>query len=77
MSGFVFHPSALTDLDEIWEFIAGDSLAAADRVLDKIIEVIGSFVAFPRMGHRRPELTSRPLRFHPVHSFVIVYAPDE
>jgi plasmid stabilization system protein ParE len=68
MSGFVFHPSAVTDLDEIWEFIAADSLAAADRVLDEILEAIGSFVSFPRMGHVRPELTSRPLRFHSVHS---------
>ncbi len=33
MSGFVLHPDALTDLDEIWEFIAADSLDAADRVL--------------------------------------------
>lgn len=40
MSGFVFHPSAVTDLDEIWEFIAADSLAAADRVLDEILEAI-------------------------------------
>ena len=23
MSGFVFHPAALTDLSEIWEYIAG------------------------------------------------------
>lgn len=32
MSGFVFHPGALTDLREIWEYIAADSLDAADRV---------------------------------------------
>ena len=30
MSGFEFHPSALTGLEEIWEFIATDSLDAAD-----------------------------------------------
>jgi plasmid stabilization system protein ParE len=77
MSGFVLHPSALTDLDEIWEFIAADNLTAADRVLDEIVSVIASLVSFPQMGHSRPELTSRALRFHPVRSFVLVYAPDE
>ncbi|MGB7462467.1 MAG: type II toxin-antitoxin system RelE/ParE family toxin [Candidatus Acidiferrum sp.] len=33
MSGFVLHPEAFKDLDEIWEFIATDSLNAADRLL--------------------------------------------
>jgi plasmid stabilization system protein ParE len=50
MSGFVFHPSALTGLDEIWEFIAADNLATADRVLSEILEVIDSFVSFPPNG---------------------------
>jgi hypothetical protein len=36
MSGFVFHPAALSDLEEIWEYIAADSPDAADRVLEEI-----------------------------------------
>ncbi len=31
MSGFGLHPQAYADLDEIWEYIAADSLDAADR----------------------------------------------
>jgi len=77
MSGFVLHPEAFADLDEIWEFIASDNLTAADRVLDEIYETIRSLVTFPHMGHARPDLTSRPLRFHAVRSFLIAYAPDE
>ena len=61
MSGFVFHPAAYTDLEEIWGFIAADSLDAADHVLDEIHVAIRSLVAFPNQGHRRPDLTSRPL----------------
>jgi len=77
MSGFVLHPSAVTDLTEIWEYIAADNLGAADQVLEEIYDAIGSLVPFPQMGHSRSDLTSRPLRFHPLRDFLIVYAPDE
>jgi len=33
MSGFVFHPEALVDLEEIWEFIADESLSGHLRVI--------------------------------------------
>lgn len=77
MSGFVLHPDALADLDDIWEFIAADSLPAADRILEEIYEAIRRLVSFPQLGHSRPDLSSRPLRFHPVRDFLIAYAPDE
>lgn len=31
MSGYAFHPDAFADLDEIWEYIAQDTVDAADR----------------------------------------------
>jgi toxin ParE1/3/4 len=77
MSGFVLHPEALTDLNEIWEFIAAGNPSAADRVLDEIFEAIRVLVTFPQAGYSRPDLTFRPLRFHPLRDFLIVYAPDE
>jgi plasmid stabilization system protein ParE len=40
MSGFVLHPEAYTDLDDIWEYIADDNLDAADRVLEEIYQTI-------------------------------------
>ncbi len=33
---FGFHPEAIADLDEILEFIAADSVDAADRVIAEI-----------------------------------------
>ena len=36
-----FHPEALSDLDEIWEFIRSDNLDAADRVIAEILAAIG------------------------------------
>jgi len=77
MSEFVLHPQAYADLDEIWEYIAADSLDAADRVREEIYEAIQSLVPFPYIGHSRPDLTSKPLRFQSVREYVIVYAPDE
>jgi toxin ParE1/3/4 len=77
MSGFVLHPDALADLDEIWEFIAADNLSAADGVLEEIYEAIRALVPFPQVGHARTDLTSRPLRFHSVRDFLIAYAPGE
>jgi len=77
MSGFVLHPGALADLTEIWDFIAVDNSAAADRVLEEILETIRALVPFPQTGHNRPDLTSRPIRFHPVRDFLLAYDPDE
>jgi plasmid stabilization system protein ParE len=77
MSGFVLHPDALADLTEIWEFIAADNPSAADRVIEEIYEAIRALVPFPLLGHQRSDLSSRPLRFHPIRNFLIAYAPDE
>ena len=77
MSGFVLHPQAFTDLDEIWEYIAAGNIDAADRIREEIYEAIQSLVPFPYIGHCRPDLTSRSLRFQSLREYVIVYAPDE
>ena len=77
MSGFVLHPDALSDLTEIWEYIASDNPGAAGRVIEEIYDAIRALVPFPNVGHSRSDLTSRPLRFHPVRDFLIAYAPDE
>ena len=77
MSGFVLHPEAYAELDEIWEYIAADSLDAADRVREEIYAAMGSLVSLPHRGHARPDLASRPLRFLSVRGYLIAYAPDE
>ncbi len=77
MTGYDFHPEARFDLDEIWEFIRADNLDAADRMIAEILETIDALVPFPGQGHRRPDLTSRPLRFIVVREYLIAYAPEE
>jgi toxin ParE1/3/4 len=77
MSEFVLHPAAVGDLEEIWEYIAADNLDGADRVREEIYDAIQSLVPFPYVGHARPDLTSRPLRFQTVRDYVIAYTPAE
>ena len=77
MRGFALHPRAFADLEEIWEYIAADSLDSADGVLEEIYKTIRSLGPFPQVGHIRSDLTSKPVRFQPVRDFLIAYAPDE
>ena len=75
--GFDLHPLAAQDITDIWTFIANDSPRAARRVREQILDAIRGLVPFPHQGHKRPDLTSRPLRFIVVHEYLIAYAPDE
>ena len=78
MNEYAFHPEGFADLDQIWEFIAERNLDAADQVLADIHAVLRTLVASPRIGHRRPDLTTQPLRFHPARNeYLIAYAPEE
>ncbi len=62
MTGFRLHPEAARDITGIWEYIAKDSPQAARRVREDILEGIRKLVLFSHAGHRRPDLTRRPLR---------------
>src|SRR5208283_1707407 len=75
--GFAIHPLAAQDLTDIWEFIAQDNLDAARRVREEILTTLRRLVPFPYQGHRRPDLTSRPLRFILVREYLIAHAPEE
>lgn len=77
MSGYAFHPEARSDLNEIREFISDDNLDAADRTVDEILDAVAALVPLPHQGHRRSDLTSRPLRFWRVRDYLIAYAPEE
>ena len=76
-SGYALHPDAFADLNEIRDYIAQNNPDAADRVIAEIFDAIRGLVPFPDQGHRRPDLTSRPLRFIVVREYLIAYAPGE
>ncbi|MGA2119216.1 MAG: type II toxin-antitoxin system RelE/ParE family toxin [Bryobacteraceae bacterium] len=75
--GFRLHPLAARDIRDIWGCIVADNPAAARRVREELLEAIRALVRFPHEGHRRPDLTSRPLRFTRVRDCLIAYAPQE
>ena len=75
--GFELHPGAIQDITEIWEFIADDNPLAARRVREDILDAIRKLVPLPHLGHKRSDLTSRPLRFQTIRDYLIAYASDE
>jgi len=74
---FVLHPEAGRDIEEVWEYIAQDSIAAAGRVREDILDTIRDLARFPHQGHRRPDLTSGWIRLRVVREYLIAYAPEE
>ena len=63
MSSYHFTPQAVDDLFQIWCYIAGDDLNAANRV-EEAIHAACAFVAdTPLVGGIREDLTALPLRF--------------
>ena len=64
--------SAREDLDEIWLFIAQDSVGAADRFIDDLTGRFGLLTTTPRMGRARED-TAPGLRDLPVKNYLIFY----
>ena len=49
-------PLAESDILEIWQFIADDSVAAADRWIDELDEKMALWATQPMMGRARDDL---------------------
>jgi toxin ParE1/3/4 len=65
-------PLARADLLNIWNYVADDSPAKADRLLESINKHCQTLARFPKMGRARNEL-SASLRSFPVGNYVIFY----
>ena len=75
MTDFFYSPEARLDLLNIWEYIARDDLDTADRVEQEIEQAVIRLTNNPDLGHWRRDLTSKPVRFWRVYSFLIIYNP--
>jgi antitoxin ParD1/3/4/toxin ParE1/3/4 len=73
MSEFVLSIDAEVDLDDIWEYIAQDSIGAADRWVAKLFDAFAVLACNPGMGHVRRDLTDYPVLFWPVGAYLVLY----
>ena len=68
----VITATAQEDLVDIWSWIADESPASADRVLDRMQEVAHKLAELPKMGRARDDLLPG-LRSFVVGSYVMFY----
>lgn len=76
MTRYVLSPAAADDLDEIWSFIAGDDVDAAERVIEELEKACEQLARSPLIGHLREDLADSSFRFWPVRSYLIVYRTE-
>lgn len=78
MSGprFVLTTEAGEDVLQIWEYIAEDSIDAADQIINRLYDAFVRLAHEPGMGHHRKDLADCRHRFWNVYSYVIVYRWD-
>ncbi|MCE2644658.1 MAG: type II toxin-antitoxin system RelE/ParE family toxin [Burkholderiaceae bacterium] len=67
-------PLAQTDILDIWDFIADDSVAAADRWVDVLDAQFRVLATQPMMGRAREELAPG-VRSFPVGRYVVFFVP--
>jgi plasmid stabilization system protein ParE len=77
MKSYQFSPEARDDLQEIWIFIAGDNITAADALETDIYKACEVLANNPHLGHKRPDLTDEPVLFWPVRGhYLVIYLPE-
>jgi len=76
MTPYILAPEALQDLQELWDYIATENLDAADRMIDTLFAAFERLAAMPGLGHRREDLTDRPLRFWTVDTYLVIYRAE-
>ena len=75
MSGFILAPEARRDINEMMayrELHAG--LDSAIALEEDLLAAFDRLVVIPGLGHRRTDLTNRPVFFYPLHQYLIVYS---
>jgi toxin ParE1/3/4 len=68
---------ACADIDAIWDYIASDSSAAADRVVDELYERFRLLAESPGIGESQPTLADGTYRRFTHRNYVIYFRPIE
>jgi len=64
-------------LQEIWRYIALDNSLAADRVEIELYAEFERLAHNPNIGHKREDITKKPVRFWSLYSYQIIYDSTE
>ncbi|HJD55081.1 MAG TPA: type II toxin-antitoxin system RelE/ParE family toxin [Rickettsia endosymbiont of Pyrocoelia pectoralis] len=64
------------DIKDIWLYIANDSVAAAENVIENFEKAFYKLADNPNMGSKREDLTNKPVRFWIVYNYYIIYDPN-
>ena len=75
MKLFKLSPEAAGDIQNIWAYIAEDSIKAAGKVRLNLFDACKLLAENPAIGHTREDLTDQPVLFWPVGSYLILYDP--
>ena len=74
MNRVTLRPEAESDILEVWDYIADDSVSEADRWIERLNEKLALWASQPMMGRLREEL-ARNLRSMPFGRYVIFFVP--
>lgn len=74
MARITRRPEAEADVLQIWEYIADDSMAEADRWVDRLDEKLALWAQQPMMGRPREEIAPG-LRSMPFGRYIAFYMP--
>jgi antitoxin ParD1/3/4/toxin ParE1/3/4 len=73
MNGYVLGRDACQDLDDLWDYVAEESVEAADRLIARLFKAFEALARNPGMGHTREDLTKFPILFWPVGNYLVIY----
>src|ERR1035438_7528563 len=72
-------PRALSNLGDIWNYVAADNVKAANRVESAILSACTNLARHPLLGSKRTEITPLPVRFWTLSrfpNFIVLYRPE-
>lgn len=68
---------ALTRTEELLDFIAGKSSAAARRAVDTLFDGVGALAQNPRLGRPHPRSNDQKLRRIVLREYIVIYRVED
>jgi toxin ParE1/3/4 len=72
-----FSPTALSDLEDIADYIARDDPIVAEQWVDKLVEAAEKIASHPRSGRAVPEIGDPRIREVIVRDYRVVYRVEK